>query len=319
MGSFYNSLMTLSKRSVVCVALLWVAAVGAARTQTAKLDGQALHATVTTLASGEYQGRRTGTSGGLKARAWLTGRFKTIGLAPLDGKYQLPFTFTRGGVDYHDAANIVGLCAGTSGARELMVISAHYDHEGVRNGRMYPGADDNASGVAVLLGLAERCVKAPFTHDALFVAFDAEELGLQGARAFLANPSVPKERIALNINLDMVGRSSRRELYVSGASHWPATRPVLERVAKRAPVKLLLGHDRPSRARGSHDDWTNQSDHGVFHAAGIPFVYFGVEDHPDYHQPTDTADKIDPTFLGDAANTILGAVIALDAALPLVK
>ena len=90
---------------------------------------------------------------------------------------------------------------------------------------------------------------------------------------------------------------------------------MLEPVAARAPIKVLFGHDKP-KAAAAIDDWTTQSDHGAFHAAGIPFVYFGVEDHPDYHKPTDTADKIDATFFCQVAATILDAVTALDRALP---
>ena len=73
---------------------------------------------------------------------------------------------------------------------------------------------------------------------------------------------------------------------------------------------MRFGHD----TGGGQNDWTTQSDHGAFHAAGIPFVYFGVEDHPDYHQPTDTADKIAPDFLGGVATVVLRAIDALDRA-----
>jgi hypothetical protein len=80
-------------------------------------------------------------------------------------------------------------------------------------------------------------------------------------------------------------------------------------VARRAPVQLLFGHDGDD---GSHEDWTNESDHAVFHQRGIPFVYFGVEDHEDYHRPTDTADRIEPEFFGDVADTIVEAILTLD-------
>jgi hypothetical protein len=102
-------------------------------------------------------------------------------------------------------------------------------------------------------------------------------------------------------------------LYASGTYYTPALRPALERVAAGAPVKLLLGHDRPGQG---HDDWTNQSDQYAFHKAGVPFVYFGVEDHKDYHKPTDDFETITPDFFVRAAETILEAVRALDAELP---
>ena len=109
-----------------------------------------------------------------------------------------------------------------------MVIGAHYDHLGLGNesslapsqiGQVHAGADDNASGVAVLVALARQCQKTPWTHDVVFVAFDAEEMGLQGARAFVKALPVPKDRtIALNINLDMVARGDKNELYIAGTA-----------------------------------------------------------------------------------------------------
>jgi Zn-dependent M28 family amino/carboxypeptidase len=277
------------------------------------VDADRLLATVRTLASPAFEGRRTGTSGGLKARDWVAARFKAIGLQAVNGSFLAPFSFTHRSIAGPvNGANIVGLCKGTGRMPDMIVISAHYDHVGVRDGAVYHGADDNASGVAVMLAIAEQCTREPFKHDALFVAFDAEELGLQGARAFVAKPPIARERIALNINLDMVSRSDKGELYAAGTFHWPKTKTPLEAVANRAPIKLLFGHDKPKEIASGLDDWTNQSDHGPFHAAGIPFVYFGVEDHDDYHKPTDTADKINPTFFRQAAETILDAVIALD-------
>ena len=100
--------------------------------------------------------------------------------------------------------------------------------------------------------------------------------------------------MALDVNLDMVGHSERGELYASGTYHTPSLTPALERVAARAPVKLLLGHDRPEQG---HDDWTNQSDQYAFHKAGIPFVYFGVEDHKDYHKPPDDFETLTQRLL----------------------
>ena len=129
------------------------------------------------------------------------------------------------------------------------------------------------------------------------------------ATKFTADPP-PAGRIALDLNFDMVSRSAARELYVAGPGRWPALKPLLEAPAARASITVKFGHD----TGGGHDDWTQQSDHGPFHTAGIPFVYLGVEDHADYHKPTDTADKIDPRFLGGVAAFVLDAVGALDRA-----
>jgi len=284
-----------------------------------RIDSDRLMAAVTTLADPKWEGRAAGSPGGLAARAWILDRFKTIGLQPVSGAYVFPFTYTRmtmSGRQDGDAANVLGMCIGTEPTRPYFIVSAHYDHLGVRDGQIYPGADDNASGVAVLLEIAAYCQTSPFRHTIVFAAFDAEERGLQGAKAFLVKPPVPQDRIGIDINLDMVSRNDKREIFISGTYHYPDLKPPLDEVAKRAPVTVLFGHDKPVAIAGGVEDWTNQSDHGPFHAAKIPFVYFGVEDHADYHKPSDTADKINRGFFVDVAETILDAVIALDKARP---
>ena len=315
--------MRRSRFALVCaIALVAVAPALVAAQATPPAFTQAdLMNTVKTLASADMAGRQAGTPGNEKARAWVIEQFRAAGLQPLTGSgFEMPFTFERRGNAQSQptsmrGVNVGGICRGT-GAKDngAMVLTAHYDHLGVREGATYFGADDNASGVAVLLALARQCQKAPWMHDAIFVAFDAEEMGLQGARAFVKALPIPKDRtMALNINFDMVARGDKNELYVAGTSHRPALKPILEPVASRSKVKVLFGHD----SGGGQNDWTSQSDHGAFHEAGIPFIYFGVEDHPDYHKPSDTADKINPTFFYQAALAILDAVTTIDRGLPL--
>jgi hypothetical protein len=290
-----------------------------------RVDVARLMADVTTLSAPSFEGRRTGSAGGRKARQYIRNAYAAIGLAPAepDG-YDQPFRFThrsiRGFVlpgqawttDYADAANLLGRVRGTDSTARTIVVSAHYDHLGVQNGRVYPGADDNASGVAALLEVARYVQRHPLRHQALFAAFDAEELGLQGARAFVKRPPIPLSSIAIDVNLDMVSRSDRDEIFAAGTYQTPSLRPMLEEVQRRSAVRVLFGHDRPSSKAGLVDDWTDESDHGVFNEAGIPFIYFGVEDHPDYHQPTDTADRINPTFFGNVADMVLDAVLTFD-------
>jgi Zn-dependent M28 family amino/carboxypeptidase len=203
---------------------------------------------------------------------------------------------------------------GSARPESLVVVTAHYDHLGVSDGKLFNGADDNASGVAVLLQLAARFGGSrPPENSFIFAALDAEELGLLGARALVKQLQAEKRALALNVNLDMVSRSDRGELYAVGTHQTPALRAPLGRVAARAPVKLIFGHDRPELGKG---DWTNQSDQFYFHRAGVPFVYFGVEDHRDYHKPTDDFETITPDFFVRAAGTILEALKALDQNLP---
>ena len=312
--------------SLVAICAMWFQVAGrvetidaqrearAATRESLRVDSDRLMSTVATLADPKFEGRAAGSPGGVAARAWLLERFKAIGLQPVAGSHVFPFTFARkslAGLE-GEGANLLGMCVGKDPTLPMFVVSAHYDHLGIRDGVLYPGADDNASGVAVILEVAAYCQKNPFRRSIVFAAFDAEEGGLNGARAFVSTPPVPKERIALNVNLDMVSRSDKREIFIAGTYHTPSLKPPLEAVAKRAPITVLFGHDRPKAIAGGVDDWTNQSDHGPFHAAKIPFVYFGVEDHVDYHKPTDTADKINRGFFVDAAETILDAILSLD-------
>ena len=267
------------------------------------------------LASPDLEGRKTGSEGNRTARQLITERFAEGGLAQLGGDYQMPFRFTRQGAE-QEGRNVVGLCRGTNADDpRAIVVSAHYDHVGIRNGETYVGADDNASGTTALIAIAGLCKKAPWRHDVVFAAFDAEEQGLQGARTFVAAPPIPKERIALNINMDMVSRSATREIYIAGTGYYPALRKALADVVKRSDATVRFGHDGSDGKKG-RDDWTMQSDHGAFHAAGIPFLYFGVEDHPDYHKPTDTIEKIHPAFFFHVVATVLDTLNTLDRSLP---
>ncbi len=268
-------------------------------------------AVIQALTAPGMDGREVGTPGGAKARTWIEARLDAIGARPFTGAgYRQPFSFIAPSGETVQGINLVAVCPGTRAGGRTIVVSAHYDHLGVRGGQTYHGADDNASGVAMLLAVAEHCVRVPFGHTLMLVAFDAEEQGLRGAKAFLAQRPIPVDHIALNVNFDMVGRSGRREIYAAGPGRWPRLLPVLTSAVRGAAITVRFGHD----TGGGQNDWTMQSDHGVFHEAAIPFVYFGVEDHADYHQPTDTADKIAPGFLDGVAAVVLSSLAALDRA-----
>ena len=280
----------------------------------ARIDAQALVAGARILSADSMEGRRPGTPGSERARRWLDAQYREIGLAPVGGSIRHPFTLTsQRDSSTRQAVNFVGMVRGTESPDRYIVVTAHYDHVGfgraVDGDSLYNGADDNASGTSALLALARWFRQNLPRNSIIFVALDAEESGLRGAREFVANPPVPKDAIVLNVNMDMVGRNDRNELYAAGAYHAPYLRPYLERVVARAPVTLRLGHDTPENPR---DDWTTQSDHGAFHSAGIPFIYFGVEDHPDYHRPSDEFSRLQPEFYTRAAETVLDVLIELD-------
>jgi Zn-dependent M28 family amino/carboxypeptidase len=203
------------------------------------------------------------------------------------------------------------MISGTKHADRYLVVSAHYDHLGVRNGEIYNGADDNASGTAAVLAMARWFKAHPPENSIIFALFDGEEEGLLGAKAFLDKPPVPLSQIVADVNLDMVSRNVKGELYASGATPWPVMKPLLDSVAAIAPVKLLLGHDTGV----GENNWIQQSDQGPFHTRKIPFVYFGVEDHPDYHKPGDKVAHIEPGFYYRCVQTIAEFTIRLDRAL----
>jgi hypothetical protein len=299
--------------------------VGAPRAPTSRrLDWDLLLADVRELSSARFEGRRTGTDGGRLARGFIADRFAGLGLVPPAGSCLQTFSFGHTSIralwqrdrpfrmPFSDAANVLGAITGRSRADRHFVVSAHYDHLGRRGGRLYPGADDNASGVAALLGMAAYFKEHPPEHSFLFAAFDAEELGRRGAQAFMAAPPVPVEGLALNVNMDMIGRGRRGRLLVSGTWHYPFLIPYLQGVAGQSGITLHLGHDRPAWRTGLVHDWTTSSDHAVFHARGIPFLYFGVDPHSDYHRPTDTFDRIPPGFYVQACEAVLETLLTLD-------
>ena len=288
------------------------------------VDRAQLMRDVETLATPAFGGRRTGTPGALKARQWLVDQFSAIGLTSggTEG-YVQPFTFSTrdirallpGGRPYradYAAANVIGRVPGREIRARMFVITAHYDHLGIHDGVPYHGADDNASGVAVLLAAARHFVRNPPRHPIVFAALDAEELGLRGARALIDSALLSRSAVAMNINLDMVSRNDRNEIYAAGTAYAPWLRPLLQDVQARASVNILFGHDRRT-GQGNVEDWTQSSDHGPFHDAGIPFVYFDVEGHPDYHKATDTVGRIDSRFFGDVADMIIEALRTFDA------
>ncbi len=272
------------------------------------------------LSSDSLRGRRTGEPGNVMARDFILAAFREAGLREPQGGFVQPFGFRdrRDTTQMTTGANVVGFLPGTDPGVGSLVLSAHFDHVGVRAPRpgsgaeasgdsIFNGADDNASGTVALLAMARYLSRNPPRHRVVFAALDGEEMGLRGARAFV-EAGWPDD-IALNVNMDMVSRSDSL-LFAAGTFHYPFLRPILESVQGRPPVVLRFGHDEPG-AEGM-DDWTGSSDHRAFHGVGIPFVYFGVEDHADYHQPSDEFEQVDPVFFVNAIRTVLAGVLALD-------
>ncbi len=260
-----------------------------------------------TLSADEYEGRKTGTKGAEMTRAYLIKRLGEIGVSfhPSLGKYEQDFVFNRRGGTSIKGTNIIAYIPGKTD--QTLVISAHYDHLGIINGEIYNGADDNASGVAALLDFASYFKNNKPKHSLILAFFDAEEMGLQGARAFVNTPPVPLNQIELNLNMDMISHNDKNELYIAGTFKYPNLKKFI--TTSIPNIKLKLGHDDPQLG---HDDWTNQSDQGAFNAKNIPFLYFGVEDHKDYHKASDEYANINKEFYLNAVAAIKQIIINID-------
>ncbi|SHF35084.1 M20/M25/M40 family metallo-hydrolase [Pedobacter caeni] len=262
---------------------------------------------VEVLSSDAYQGRKTGTKGAEMTREYLSNRFKQIGLKPIPllSGYEQLFSFKNNkGVEIY-GKNMLAYIPGKN--EQIIVISAHYDHVGVMDNEVYNGADDNASGVAALLQFAEHFKKNKPNYTLVIAAFDAEEMGLRGSRAFVEKPPIPLEKIRMNINMDMISHNDKGELYACGTYKYPDLKKYF--ITTDPKIKVLLGHDDP---KSGHEDWTNQSDQGSFNAKNIPFIYFGVEDHKDYHKASDEYQNINKTFFINAAASIQEIINNID-------
>ncbi len=274
-----------------------------------RLDSEFMLDDLRKLSHDAAEGRRTGTNGAEAARRFIIKQLEDMKAKSLQDDYRHPFNFTTSKGDTIQGENIVAYIKGEEQA--AFVITAHYDHLGVRDSLIFNGADDNASGVAAMLAMVEYFKSHKPRHTLVFAALDAEEMGLQGAKAFLNDMSIPQEMLKLNINMDMISMNDKNELYVAGTSHYPQLKPIIEQI-NVLPLQLKFGHDTEDLGK---DDWTNASDHGPFHKKGIPFLYFGVEDHAHYHKPTDTFENVNKEFYIKAAHAILDAILALDASM----
>lgn len=276
-------------------------------------DDSRLMSRLSALAADSMEGRRAGTAGSARARRWIIGELTAMGVQPVAGGFEQRVSLRPRPNDPDTVgANIVARIPGRSGSGRTIVLSAHYDHLGVRDGQVFNGADDDASGCVALLTIAERLMQERPEHDVILAFFDAEEAGMMGSKAFVKTPPVPLSQIVLNLNLDMVARQDGGALWVSGTSHYPALKPVAESAVAASAVPIKFGHDTKDLKPG--DDWTNSSDHASFHAQRIPFLYFGVEDHADYHKPGDDAYKVDPAFFRGTVEYIYGVLRAADRA-----
>jgi hypothetical protein len=202
------------------------------------------------------------------------------------------------------AANVIGVLPGTDPAlaREAIVLGAHWDHLGASGGSVYHGADDNASGTAVVVGLARAFAAAGgVSRTLVFALFGAEETGLVGSRHYVRQPTVPLAQTVAMVNFDMVGRMRDTKLTIGGVDSGDRLRVAATDAARAAGVVADL--------RGNP---FSPSDHTAFYAAGTPVLFLHTGGHEDYHRPTDTPDRLNVDGLARVADVGARIVAALD-------
>ena len=282
--------------------------------QGAFASAEAMRADVMALTSDRFEGRETGQSGAYAAGDWVQGRMQTLGVLEAgDSGYRQTFEYkphppmqvhgdtlkTMGMAVVTEVVgrNVLGASASVQDTtRRWGVIGCHHDHlgwgdenslwRGVADGdsAVHPGADDNASGVAMLLELASRHSVSPLSsHSILWASFSGEEKGLWGSNHFTNEPTVGLKHIDYMINFDMVGRLRGDTLAVYGNGTSPVWNGILDscNAEEGSGFELVLS-----------ESGVGPSDHTSFYLEDIPVLHFFTGQHEDYHKPTDTADKL---------------------------
>ncbi|REK10440.1 MAG: M20/M25/M40 family metallo-hydrolase [Planctomycetota bacterium] len=259
---------------------------------------------VDVLADDTFEGREAGTRGNRAAGIYLVKRFEELGISPggPEGSY-----YQQG----NGISNILALVPGGDPdlRDEVIVIGAHYDHVGYgtrRNsygpvGYIHNGADDNASGVAALMEIADAVSHLPEKprRSILFALWDGEEKGLLGSKYWVNHPTVPLKNVRVAINVDMIGRLRKSKLQVYGIRTLPGSRQL---VSRQNVDGLLLDFNW---------DMRGDSDHYSFYSRGIPVLMLHTGLHDDYHRPSDDVERINSEGLKDISRLMFAVLIEL--------
>ncbi|MDX5585425.1 MAG: M28 family peptidase [Aureibaculum sp.] len=273
------------------------------------------------LADDKLEGRQTGTEGEKAAAKYIAQRFKELGLEPkgTDGYFQdftfKPKTGPHQEVKYTNTnadSTVTGrnvLAYLDNNASQTIIVGAHYDHLGYGSeGSLYRGeekqihngADDNASGVAVMLNLASKLKKANKGNNYLFMAFSGEEMGLLGSNYFVKNATINLDSANYMLNMDMVGRLKKDSAL---AVYGVGTTPIFKQVINASNNKFKLIEK---------ESGVGPSDHTSFYLSDIPVLHFFTGQHEDYHKPGDDADKLNYDGMDAISNYIFEIISDLD-------
>ncbi len=274
---------------------------------------------VSFLADDKLEGRQTGTPGELKAAEYIKDRFENLGLKPkgTNGFYQ-SFTF-KPKTNPHEEVKFTENADGTitgknvvafidNKAKNTVIIGAHFDHLGYGgDGSLYRdsikaihnGADDNASGVAVMLNLASKLKNTNTNNNYLFIAFSGEEMGLLGSNYFVKNPTIDTKAVSYMINMDMVGRLKDSALAVYGTGTSPIFKQTLK--SHNNNFKLI-----------QKESGVGPSDHTSFYLANIPVLHFFTGQHEDYHKPSDDTETLNYDGMAIISNYIFNVISDLN-------
>lgn len=260
------------------------------------------------IASDEMQGRNTGEPGQKKAGEYIINEYKKNGISFPKGAtsyYQkVPSEFMKKGFSpkLNDSENIWAYIEGSEKPDEVLVISAHYDHVGMKNGEIYNGADDDGSGTVAVMELAKAFMKAKKEghgpkRSILFLHVTGEEHGLHGSRFYSENPLFPIKNTIADINIDMIGRrdnlnpNDNNYIYVIGSDRLSSELHAINEEVNSKYTKLRL--DYKYNDRNDPEQIYFRSDHYNFAKKGIPAIFFFNGIHEDYHKPTDEVEKIE--------------------------
>ena len=290
------------------------------------------------LTSEKMSGRRSASAQEREAAAYVAQELSSAGVAALPGAirqqtFALPKRTPTGDTE---SLNVFGFVRGASPARsrEVVVVGAHIDHVGVVQGKLHPGAEDNASGVAVALEIAAALAARPtkLGRSVLFAFFGAEEIGLFGSRAFVKKPPVPLSDVVAMVNVDMIGRpladraglalgkkafgiDSDRSVGVMGTKGRPAMRKIVDDACAAVGVRAIAPEDFPKPiASFIEKQAAERGDNWPFERAGIPALFFSSGESDDYHQPTDLPETLVPEIMADRAAIIHRVIEALSTA-----